>query len=46
MNTGLNVELLGKLMAIKHLDLLRVVVRPVKLAPSISYTIKPKEEKK
>lgn len=41
MNNGLNEELLGRVMAIKRLELLRGVVREVKIAPSVSYTVFP-----
>lgn len=40
--TGLNETLLGRILAIRHIERLNGVVRPVRLASSISYTITPK----
>ena len=39
LKTGINEELLAKVMLIKHLDRVRGIVRAVRVAPAIAYTI-------
>lgn len=42
MKTGINEELLARVLVIRHIEKMNGVVRPVKLAPAIWYTVKGK----
>ena len=43
LKTGINEELLARVLVIKHLEKMKGVVRPVKIAVAVSYTVYPVE---